>query len=99
MILSALSMAFFDIYRAKCGMTAKKSQADIIEDFSYPKNRGFAVQNSMRNASGFSIKQIRKCIDALYEADLELKSSKLQDRTVLEKMLGKMMLYKEAQEV
>lgn len=99
MILSALSSAFLDIYRAKCGIAEGKSQADIADDFSYPKNRSFAVQNAMKTARSFSIKQIRKCVDALYEADLELKSSKLEDRLVLEKTVGKMMLYREGTEV
>lgn len=91
-IVAALTMSFSDIYRAKCGRIAAKSIDDIAEDFKYPKNRTFAVKNAMRDVTSFSIEHIRFCIQALYVADLQLKSSKLDNRLIMEQMLGKMLL-------
>lgn len=91
-ILSALAMAFADIYRAKCGVAASKSVDELTVDFNYPKNRQFAIKNAIRDVRSFSMEQIRRCINALYDADILLKSSKLENRLILEQMLGKMLL-------
>lgn len=91
-ILGALTMAFSDLYRAKCALSAGVSADQTAADFSYPKNRLFAVKNARRDASRFSSAQIRRCIRALYETDLALKSSRMQPRIALEQMLGEMRL-------
>lgn len=91
-ILGALSMAFADLYRAKCAVAAKQTVDDVARDFRYPKNRLFAVRNAFRDVLRFPMEQIRSCLDALYAADRKLKSSKADDRLVLEQMLGEMRL-------
>lgn len=91
-ILSALSLVFADIYRAKCGVIASKSAQDIVTDFKYKRNRQFAVKNAIRDVKRFSASHIRYCIGVLYNADIQLKSSKLDNRLILEQMLGKMQL-------
>lgn len=91
-IVFALSMAFADIYRASCAVSAKKSIDEVCADFNYPKNRTFAIKNAFYDARSFSKKQIHSCINALYEADLQLKSSRLDSRLVLEQMIGKIIL-------
>lgn len=89
-ILGALAMAFGDLYRAKCAQTAGKSADQVAEDFHYPKNRLFAVKNAFRDVRNFSAPQLRSCMAALYQADRQLKSSKLEDRLILEEMVGQM---------
>ena len=91
-ILGALSMTFADLYRAKCALAAGVTADQTASDFSYPKNRLFAVKNARRDAARFSSAQIRGCIHALYRADLALKSSRTPPRLVLEQMLGEMRL-------
>lgn len=91
-ILGALSMAFSDIYRAKCASSAGRSPETVATDFRYPKNRLFAIRNAFRDIHSFSAGHIRDCIAALYEADRALKSSRLDERLILEQTLGKMLL-------
>lgn len=91
-VLAAAALAFADIYRAKLGVSAGKSLDEIAADFGYPKNRMFAIKNAARDIRSFSTEHIRYCTNALYEADILLKSSKLENRLILEKMLGKMLL-------
>lgn len=87
-ILAALSMAFADIYRAKCAAASHKSADQVAADFKYPKNRLFAVKNAFRDVQSYSAAHLRTCIAALYEADRKLKSSRMDDRLILEQMLG-----------
>ncbi len=89
-ILGALNMCFIDLYRAKTGMATGHSIDEVLTDFNYPKNRLFAVKNAFRDVSGMSIEAIRRGLNALVEADLKLKSSKMEDRIILEYMIGSM---------
>ena len=90
MILGALSMAFGDLYRAKCAQAAGRTPEQMSVDVRYPKNRQFAVKNAFRDVRKLDSAQFRLCLSALYEADRLLKSSRLDDRLILEQMLGKM---------
>lgn len=96
-IVAALSMAFSDIYRAKAGMAARKSADQIAVDFAYPKNRLFAVKNACRDANRFSLAQIHACVDALYRADRAIKSSKADNRLILEQMIGEIAAHMRAE--
>lgn len=89
-ILGALNMCFIDLYRAKCAMMLSQSVDKVIVDFNYPKNRSFAVKNSFRDVQNYSIESIRNCLDALIEADYQIKSSKLSQRVILENMIARM---------
>lgn len=85
-------MAFADLYRAKCALSAGISADQTAADFAYPKNRLFAVKNARRDAARFSSAQIRRCVCVLCETDLALKSSRTPPRITLEQMLGEMRL-------
>lgn len=89
-IVSALGMAFTDLYRASCGLEAGIPAEQILNDFGYPKNRAFAVKNALRDIRSIPPLRISSCINALYEADMLMKSSKLEDKLILEQMLLKM---------
>ncbi len=89
MILGALSSSFIDLYRIKSALNAGVGLKDIVKDFSYRSEYG--LNRAYREAERFSTEQIRHCISSLLKADSLLKSSKLDDRLVLEKMLGEMM--------
>lgn len=90
LIIAALNMCFFDLYRAKAAKAYGKTVDDVMVDFDYPKNRAFAVRNAFRDVSSFSIESIRNAIDALTQADVELKSSSSSPRLILEKALFKL---------
>lgn len=87
-IVAILSSAFLDLYRAKCGLDNGIAPNQVIEDFAYAKNRAFVVNNSFSSARKYSHTQIRACIEVLYETDIKLKSSKMDDILLLEKMLA-----------
>lgn len=91
-ILGALNMCFIDLYRAKSALNAGRSADQVLTDFAYPKNRSFAVKNAFRDVQGYSTQALHTCLDALMEADYQLKSSKLEDRLIMETMIGKMMV-------
>lgn len=90
-ILSAVSMAFIDLYRARLALNAGMSQADVINDFSY-KGRDFVVANSFRDCNGITAERLRKCIKILADTDIALKSLKTESRLLIEQAITTMQI-------
>ncbi|MGN1482066.1 DNA polymerase III subunit delta [Porcipelethomonas sp.] len=90
-VLSAISMAFLDLYRARAAMTVNKRPNDIISDFNY-KGREFAVNNAYRDCRKISLENIRKCICILRDTDRKLKQSPVSQKIILEKALTEMII-------
>ncbi len=88
-VLSAISMAFVDLYRARSALSFKKVKGDILADFTYG-GRGFAVDNALRDCRRLSLERIRFCLDVLRRTDLALKSSRVESRLLIEKAIVEM---------
>ena len=74
---------------------AGKSANEAAEDFSYPKNRTFAVTKAFNTVSRLSADYIRRCISVLTSADIKMKTSSADSRTVLEQTV--VLLFSEKQ--
>lgn len=90
-VLSAISMAFLDLYRARAAMTVDKRQNDIVNDFKY-KGREFAVNNAYRDCRRISLENICRCICILRDTDRKLKHSSASQKIILEKALTEMLI-------
>lgn len=88
LILGALSSSFISLYRIKAADKSGISSQEIISDFHYRSK--YQVQKLSQDIHRFSMQQIRVCIASLEKADRLLKSSKLDNRVILEQMLGEM---------
>lgn len=86
-IMSALSGTFVDFYRIKLGKNEGKSQAQIVADFNYPPNRAWVVGKAMGTVSATDAKYLRKCINTLARADIMLKSSSVDSKTIMEQAI------------
>ncbi|MCD7727710.1 MAG: DNA polymerase III subunit delta [Ruminococcus sp.] len=88
--LSSVNSAFCDLYRAKLARSIGATDSDIVEDFSYPANLQFRAKNAYRSCKDYSLKDIRRCIMILSDADYELKSSRCDPEVVVQKAISKM---------
>lgn len=86
-IMSALSGAFVDFYRAKLGQTARKSAADAAKDFGY-YGRAFVMTNAYRTAQRLSERYLRDCIAVLFRTNKLMNSSKTDSRLLLERAIA-----------
>lgn len=91
-ILSGVTGTFVDLYRAKAAAISGKKSADVIKGFGYRKNLEFRVNNAMRDCSRYSIQCLRQCINLIVSADYSLKSSRLDKRTELEKLVSGLLI-------
>lgn len=80
-VLSVLTMAYADQYRARIARDEGVSAQKVTELFGYKS--GFRVQTAF--AGRLSAESLRKCLDCLYDCDLKMKSTSLDDKILLEK--------------
>ncbi|MCM1227244.1 MAG: DNA polymerase III subunit delta [Clostridium sp.] len=90
-IISAMSMSFIDLYRARTAMKSGRQAADVIEDFGYT-GRKFAVDNAFRDSRRISAEALRKCVLLLRNADRSLKQTGAIPTLILEKTVTEMLI-------
>ena len=88
-ILSALSGAFCDLYRAKAATQQGAMQKDIETDFNY-RGTEFRIRNAIRDSRNIDMAFLKRSLDLLLEADEKLKSSRTDNRIILELLLTQM---------
>jgi DNA polymerase-3 subunit delta len=92
-ILAALSGSFCDLFRAKTALRSGVSEEQTARDFDYGRN-DFKLRYAFADCRGISTDALRRCIELLAQADLALKSSKLDGRVVLERLAVEMAMTK-----
>lgn len=87
-ILAVLSKAFVDMYRVKA-VKEKGLKPDCLADIfpSSYKGRAFIITNAAKDGGRYGITQLRKALELLSEADLRLKSTGENPRSVLEELV------------
>lgn len=93
-ILAALSSSYIDFYRASVARNYSVSVQKCTEDFSYPKNRAFVVQKAFNTVSRVSPGYVRYCLKTLFDADMKLKTTSIDSRSILEQTVLKLFLNK-----
>lgn len=91
MILAAISAAYVDMYRVKCAKISGAQAMDVAKHYNY-KGKEFRISNASRDCDKMSIEQLRSCVNVLANADVQLKSSSLDGRLVLEEAMVKLLL-------
>ncbi len=84
-ILSALSQAFCDLYRAAVASHSGKGEAVLAADFPY-RGREFRIRNALRDCRRLSVGYLRVSLAYLLDADTALKSTRADDRLILERL-------------
>lgn len=90
-IIYTLAMNYIDAYRMRvaneCGVMSK----EVASDFSYG-GRGFALDKAARSTSRVSTQALRKSLDVLLDADIKLKSTKVNPRILTEQTIAQLLL-------
>ena len=90
-ILSAISSAFIDFYRAKAAMESGVSITQAAKDLKYG-NREFVLKNASYTAAKYSSVTLQKILDAILETDIKMKSTRNDSRILLETLIAKILL-------
>lgn len=87
-ILSLLASNYIDMYRVKVAKNSGVPTNKIAELFDY-KRKEFRLTLASKACDNYSLKDLRKYISFLKEIDLKLKSSKDDNKILLEELLVK----------
>ena len=90
-ILAALSSAYTDLYRAKAAVESGVTISQAAQDFEY-RNLEFKLKNAARAGSRMKLSSIRRCLSCIYQADTQMKGSRMDNRTLLEKLMAELLL-------
>jgi DNA polymerase-3 subunit delta len=88
-VLSAVTVAFVDLYRVKTALATNRNESDILADFNY-RGREFVVRNYIRDARRVRLEHVRECINILKSTNLALLSSSVDGKILLEQAVAKM---------
>lgn len=88
-ILSLLASNYIDMYRVKVAKNSGVPTNKIAELFDY-KRKEFRLNLASKACDNYSLKNLRKYISFLKEIDLKLKSSKNDNKILLEELLVKL---------
>lgn len=90
-ILSEICSTFVTSYRVKCAKTAGESYNDVGNYFNY-RGRDFLLRNANRDSSLYSENQLRRAVDICISADIQLKSTSISEKIILEEAIAKLLL-------
>ncbi len=90
-ILSGLSSAFIDMYRAKVTVESGRSFEEAAKEFKYGK-REFVLRNAASAAAKYSSSSLKRFLDTILETDIKMKSSRADSRILLEKLVAEMLI-------
>lgn len=89
-ILSALSGAYLDFYRAKLAKITGVLPSQAAEQLGYARNREWVLNKAMTAVSKLRIDYLRSTIFILNTADKKMKSASLDGRTILEQAVAEL---------
>ena len=90
-ILAVLASSYVDLYRVRVAEESGESLSALSRDFDY-KNKEFRLRNAQRDGRRLSTPAIKKSLELLLEADVQLKSARGDRRVVLEKLIAQLLL-------
>ncbi|MCL2488258.1 MAG: DNA polymerase III subunit delta [Oscillospiraceae bacterium] len=91
MILGVLVNAYADLYRVKTAVAAGQRPEAVGGVFPY-RGREFALKNAARDAARLPAEVLRESLEVLARADRQMKSSRSDNRVVLEQTASRLIL-------
>lgn len=85
LILSALSGAFVDNYRAKLAQNARKGSQQAAADFGYYGGRAYYFGKTCTAVRNIPEDNLKRCLEVLFRTNLLMNSSKTDERILLER--------------
>lgn len=91
-ILGTIISTYVDMYRVKISLTCGKSAEELSDAYGYGARLSFRLKNAARDASKLDLDVLRKCLDELSKADMQLKSSRNNPSLILEQLMVRLFL-------
>ncbi|MCL2014192.1 MAG: DNA polymerase III subunit delta [Oscillospiraceae bacterium] len=89
-IISVLSSVYVDLYRADCAKKEGKTYSDTAKEFGY-WGKEFLLRNAYHDTVKFNELQLSRALKILLEADTALKSSRAENKIILQKTITRLL--------
>lgn len=89
-ILSVLSGAYLDLFRAKAARNAGKGKADIVADWPKYARRDFVVGKALTAQGRYTTEGLLRCLDILLDAEQRIKSTGLDGDLILDETVARL---------
>ncbi|MFV0414719.1 MAG: DNA polymerase III subunit delta [Oscillospiraceae bacterium] len=90
-VAAALAGTYVDMYRVRCGTEHRRQVDAVFKEMGY-KGNAYRLQKAKENAARYSTAALGECVMCLFELDVALKSSALQEKEILvEAAVGRLM--------
>lgn len=93
-ILAVLASAYVDLYRVKVALESGEHSSSLAKAFDY-RNKEFRLRNAERDVRHLSVEALRESLQLLLEADIRLKSVRMENRVIMEELIAKLLLLSE----
>lgn len=93
-VLAVLSSAYVDLYRVKAALESGESPMSLAQSFDY-KGKEFRLRNAERDGRRLSMETLRRSIRLILDADIQLKSSRTDNRVIMEELFARLKLLTE----
>lgn len=90
-IISVISMAYMDFYRARVATECGAQLSAVAKDFGYGR-REFALKNAVKKTRSIPTEALRDSLDEITQAVSKLRSSSTNDRILLETLVAKLIM-------
>lgn len=91
-LLTVISGAFIDMYRAACARQSGRNQGSVMQDFGYKWD--FMVKNAFRDSYKMPIGRIRRCLCILRDTAQKMNSTSIDEKILLEEAVAEMLTAK-----
>lgn len=91
-ILSILSLTYLDMYRVLVAKFSGESSDVVAKTFDDYKGKSFRISSAQSNCRRFTLDQVKSSLKLLLEADLKLKSSRIEKKVILDELIAKLLM-------
>ncbi len=90
-ILAVLAASYIDMYRVRACVQSGQPVSVLLQYFDY-KSKEFKLRNAERDSTNLSMTALRESLKLLLETDVALKSSRIDNRLIMEQLLAKLLV-------
>ena len=90
-ILAVLATSYVDMYRVRACIQSGQAVSTLSQYFDY-KGKEFKLKNAERDSANLSMSVLKGSLQLLLDTDVALKSSRTDNRIIMEQLLAKLLM-------
>ena len=89
--MAVLATSYVDMYRVRSCIQSGQAVSTLSQYFDY-KGKEFKLKNAERDSANLSMSVLKDSLQLLLDTDVALKSSRTDNRIIMEQLLAKLLM-------